>query len=426
MATLGLALTLGGVTAAASADSPWSGEYESYFNYIGAMPDEAETNYSVQVQGIAHDSGNWFISQKWGLWRIPIEVNLWDPVNCAVSGVVCAHQDDLDTIGSLGYDHFGGIDHYQHDLATGFLLVPLEKENDPNTVPSIAAFNGTTLRYVDHWVLSNPVHISASWVAIGLDHRLYTSNNQQFGWVYVYEVDWDRLARDGELALEYGHKFALLDEGGILLELGPQGGVFSPGGNLLYITNGNYKEYDDRRDGISVFDMQTDLQTDPKRRIGHSSMAAGEPFWFGYAAGIWPGEMEEPEDLTIWDLDEDPRIGQLSLGQLHVLVLDLDQYDDDVYVRHYTDRIYVDRSYSGEELGDPTKPHNTVGEALAMAWDGARIRIRHGVYAEALTFSGRLQVYAAEGTATIGTGGRVSLSPSAAINLAESGMMRLD
>lgn len=63
--------------------------------------------------------------------------------------------------------------------------------------------------------------------------------------------------------------------------------------------------------------------------------------------------------------------------------------------------IHVDGSYSGEELGTPTKPFNTVTEANDFAWNGARIKIQTGMYPETLTFSKQLTVIAVGGTVII-------------------------
>jgi hypothetical protein len=110
---------------------------------------------------------------------------------------------------------------------------------------------------------------------------------------------------------------------------------------------------------------------------------------------------QEPEGLTIWDLDNDRAPG--IKGQLHVLLLNNDWPDDDnVYMKHYTGTIYVDRAYTGEEKGIPSKPFRTVGQANDLAWDGAQIKIKTGTYPEALTFSKRIRVLVENGPVIIG------------------------
>lgn len=64
--------------------------------------------------------------------------------------------------------------------------------------------------------------------------------------------------------------------------------------------------------------------------------------------------------------------------------------------------INVNGAYGGEELGTPSQPFNTVGEANNFAWDGSRIRIQAGSYREPITFSKRLTVLASGGSVIIG------------------------
>jgi hypothetical protein len=64
--------------------------------------------------------------------------------------------------------------------------------------------------------------------------------------------------------------------------------------------------------------------------------------------------------------------------------------------------IHVDGGYSGQELGTPAEPFDTVVEAYNLAWDGTRIRIAAGSYPESLTFSKQIELLAAGGRVTIG------------------------
>jgi len=158
--------------------------------------------------------------------------------------------------------------------------------------------------------------------------------------------------------------------------------VISPSGRLLYVV----------ANGIHVFDLSTG------KRIQRSTNGYG---YFNYEFHPGGTIQEEPEGITIWDLDDGRALG--IRGQLHVLLLDNDwPDDDDVYVKHYTHTIYVDGKHSGDEGGRPWDPFNTVEEAHNLAWDGARIKIKAGSYPETLRISKRVEVVADGGTATIG------------------------
>lgn len=80
--------------------------YESYLNYTATRPTQAENNYSHDVQGITHDSDNWFISQVWGLWNIPVGLDLAGPIECGASGVICANMNGISQISA--YSHIRG------------------------------------------------------------------------------------------------------------------------------------------------------------------------------------------------------------------------------------------------------------------------------------------------------------------------------
>jgi len=64
--------------------------------------------------------------------------------------------------------------------------------------------------------------------------------------------------------------------------------------------------------------------------------------------------------------------------------------------------INADSDYVGVELGTPTQPFNTAGEANNFAWDGSRIKFQGGDYAGAVTFSKDLLLIAENGFANIG------------------------
>jgi hypothetical protein len=221
---------------------------------------------------------------------------------------------------------------------------------------------------------------------------VFSSNYKDVESVNKYSVDWDALSNSNTLILEDRVEINLLPETGSSVTIqNLQGGVLSPTGQLLYLVAGHYKGTDPTW-GIHVFDLST------RRRVQRSTNGSG---YFNYE--FHSEYEEEPEGITIWDLDE-PKIS----GQLHVLMLDndepglFDSNEDDIYLKHYTNTICVDHAYIGEEQGTPAKPFNTVGEANTIVWDGARIKIKSGFYPEILTLATRIQVVADGGTVIIG------------------------
>ena len=64
--------------------------------------------------------------------------------------------------------------------------------------------------------------------------------------------------------------------------------------------------------------------------------------------------------------------------------------------------IHVDRNYTGTELGTPSRPFRTVAAAYNFAWNGARIKIKAGLYPETLTLSKQVTLLADGGAIILG------------------------
>jgi hypothetical protein len=404
-----LILALGSIETSAALVSDWHEPYESYFLYLGEHPSEEETGWHQDVQGITHDGDYWFITQIGVLWKIPVSHDL-KSVSTSDPGVSQIRLDNVKPLHDLGYGHFGDLSYYEYG-GEGYLVIPVEG----GPTPAIAVFLSKNLEYVCHAGLSEQT--GAGWCAIDPDGYLYTSSGQVSS-CYKYKLRWDLLPN--EVKLELQGEIPFLDKFGNPLTLTcMQGGVFSESGHLLYVVSGFYdKHYPN--DGMNVFDMQTG------RRVAQSTNGYGH---FNYEFHPGWSKYEEPEGLTIWDLDNGRAPG--ITGQIHVLMLDNDELDpwwpddDDVYIKHYTETIHVDGAYAGDKDGTPDNPFSAVSEANNFAWNGARISIKAGTYPESLTFSKQVQLLAKGGTVIIGTGGRISLSASATINISKSGILKI-
>jgi hypothetical protein len=258
--------------------------------------------------------------------------------------------------------------------------------------PGVAVFKADTLEFKGYqrfWVQTK----NGPYVAVDPQGSLYSSNGDNVSEINRYSMNWEKLTEESTLEpLEIlSPPLSLSDEQGNNLTLKSiQGGVFSPSGEVLYLVAKDTAN--SAADGIQVIDVSTG------RRVQYSTNGYGY-FNFEYNPSFLTSE--EPEGITIWDLDDhnDPRVR----GQLHVLVLDNDEGDDDqIYISHYTGIIDVNSAYTGQERGTPSQPFNTVNDANNLAWERARIRIKAGNYPENITFSKRIEVVADGGIVTIG------------------------
>jgi len=296
----------------------------------------------------------------------------------------------------------------------------------------ILFFKGADLTYVGRALLPSGVE-DGGWVAVDRAGYIYTSPDNLTS-IQKYFLRWDLLASMAQgftVTLTLDSDIQVVDESGAPLNLGLMaGGVFSPSGDLLYIVTGAMvldcphgvdidEDWMRANGGIHVLDTRSQ----PWRRIQKSTNGSG---YFNYKfEPDLDGGCDEPEGITMWDLDNVPNAHASVRGQLHVFMLDNDVDQDDVTLYHYINTIYVNLSYLGEETGEPHKPFNTVGEANNLAWNGARIKIQAGSYSEALVFSKQIQLLAGGGTATVGTAGRISLTTSGAINICSGGSLKI-
>jgi hypothetical protein len=382
--------------------------YESYYLYVGDYPAGEENGWSEKAQGLTHDDHNWYITKEWGLWKIPDDVDIGsvDEPGGDVLGI------DLDDVEGLeGWAHAGDLSYFEYG-GTGFLLVPLEK----GPGPGLAIMRSADLGLVGAELL--PETDAAGFAAVDQQGVVYTANEEDVDRLLAYTIDWNLLSTSGELVAERaaGSDILLRNPDGQTMYLERlQGADFSDGGEVLYISCGNAEEYNASNDGIHAFDVATGIQ------LAHSANG-GHPFNFKYDPGS--PKWEEPEGLTVWDLD-DGRVEHIR-GQLHVLLLQNQKFvHDDVDLKHYAHTIYVDGTYSDEEYGRRWDPFSTVAEAHDYAWGGSRIAIRGGRYPEALSLAKRVLLHPFEGTVTVGVGGMVRILPGGTVRLSDRGRVEL-
>jgi hypothetical protein len=301
--------------------------------YLGTYPSNCRPGWTIDLQGVTHDSGAWFFTQKAALWRFPASRDLGATV--LLRGPGALHVRMPPALARDGYNHFGALAYH-----AGLLLIPVT-----GPAPAVVAvFRARDLVYLGH--LQLPAQRGAGWLAVGPRAEMYSSDSELDGarGLLVYTVDWSLLG-SGRLPLSPGRTdprqraliqmiprttIPLLDETGQPVQLrSMQGGVFH-GATQILTVNG-YCEGTTRETGIMGFAIRGDTG----RRVVRSTNRPG-PFEFEYHPGhrglFWC--REEPEGMTIWDLDDGRAPG--IRGELHVLMIDNALWDyGGLYFRHY-------------------------------------------------------------------------------------------
>jgi hypothetical protein len=376
----------------ATSTAAWT-TYEAYTTLISDYPDQLESDWTDECQGLTHDANYWYITHNDPVetWKILVGYDLadvessWEHV--LIAGIPSALSNE-------GYDHYGDPSYY-YTGQNGYVLVPIEG----GPCFALAFFRASDLAYVGHICMPLAEHGSA-WCAVDPSTgRVYgvESSDSTNEPLVEYAVNWTLLDSIGQLEVDDMREIVLCDEVGTPFVLHErQGGAVTPSGRYIFITSGNANTLEPYN-GIHVFDLETGW------RIDRSTHGYGR-FNFEWVPG--GGEWEEPEGMTIWDLDNGsaPNI----YGQLHVMLLDNDPDDDDIYLKHYRNTIYVQAGYPGS-TGTPNDPLPSVAWAADGAWDGSRILVSAGFYPESVLVDNltTLEVWGT-GPAIIGT---ASLQP---------------
>jgi len=285
--------------------------YESYYLYLGDYPHGASPGWHEDVQGLTHDENYWYITQsdaddsnkaERSLWKIPVEHDLAKSATPGVNGVERVIIDDIPELAGQGYNHWGDLDYYQYE-GVGYLFLPMEGGKG-NT--GMAVLRADNLQYIDHYEFALKY---SAWCAVDHEGFLYFSEDFfDVPRILKYYPHYENIKDTGSLDLTIHPHMDLYDENGVGLTVHRvQGGTFSEYGRYIYLVSNT--------DGIHVFDTQTGSRVQ-KSTNGHGyfNYQFDETGWGGY---------EEPEGITFWDLDDDPRVPEDTIsGQLHVFLLD--------------------------------------------------------------------------------------------------------
>jgi hypothetical protein len=185
-------------------------DYQAYCLYL-ADQDYPDGNpaFDQDVQGVAHDASNWFITQTEHLWKIPVHLALGSAEEGDL-GVIKKDIDDYSDLRDLGYAHFGDPVVYQHE-GTDYLLVPIENDGIGLTA-AVAFLECSDLAYIDHVVLS-PQVFDAGWCAVD-DRGFLYSSRQHASSIFQYSLDWDRLRDEDSTSATLIEEITIYDEQG--------------------------------------------------------------------------------------------------------------------------------------------------------------------------------------------------------------------
>lgn len=302
--------------------------------YLGNYPSNRESFWSNDSQGLANDGANWFVVKGYKkdntrIFKVPLSYDLGSSSSAGLlqTGIPPVLQN-------IGYGHFGDPD---VDKRYGFLFVPAEASSKK---PRIAVFSPVDLRFLSSFELSDNPDRGASWLAIRpREETLWvsTSNLSEGNHIREYEIDWGRLTTDGQLVLTFRRQVTLRDrDGGVLNLQSIQGGVFDPDGKL-YISTGYDSHYYVR---VFVIEDATDtatLQAHSGNGYGPFNFEAGyREECYGYIFGeICIHLGDEAEGLDWLDV-RGLNVPGIPDGQLHLVMIDNDKDQDDLYLKHYS------------------------------------------------------------------------------------------
>ena len=362
--------------------------YDGYYNYIGTYPNEKDTVYAEDIQGIAHNDDYWFITKSGDegnrLYKIHVSQDLSNPF---ISSSTTPASSGLTL---HGYSKFKAMDSRKNPTnGIWYIFIGVEGSSGAG----IAVYD-ENLNFKG--VSNMPDQSAAGWCALDNSGKVYSGVNDT-SHLNCYDFDWEALALSGSVPskLEPANKINLQDSKGNALTMSSyQGGDFTPEGDKLFIVTGFF-DLSTSPHGIHVFDASSSANV--FRRIRKSSQSGLFRYNYDPDCSFGDYSCEEPEGLTFWDLTDSraPHIG----GELHVLLLDNDADtivvdDDDIYIKHYTKSIYVDSNATGLPFytGDPGFPFKTVTDAVNLAFDDMEIRIKGGTYPENISIPIRNEI----------------------------------
>lgn len=277
-----------------------------------------ENDWSDNAQGVTNDGTYWYITDEEKLYKYDIKQSISSNIYMKRIGLPfgCGHFGDLSYYDGYLYvavsecpENYGRPGGLKYSKARIFVY-----DQNLNLVKqaNLRTANGRNRRDVG-WVAVNPTN-----------GYLYTSDSNSTRMQVYARTGWSSGAFLSPL-----YQMTIYDREKKTLVLDTvQGGVFSPNG-YLYVVNDNYY-HRKHKPGIYIFKIRGP-QAKLVRKIGLA-------YTYKYAhvcnGTLCNGLGSELEGITLWDLDADRRARGIDGGQIHVIMVDNDSDQDDVFMRH--------------------------------------------------------------------------------------------
>ncbi|MBN2443225.1 MAG: hypothetical protein JXJ04_17830 [Spirochaetales bacterium] len=282
--------------------------------YLGNYPNAVEysNGNSNDMQGIAHDSYNWYVSRAlYGttsgcydsrLWKVAVDKNL----NSSPSFTVSNPWKGI-------LNHFGDIDYF-----SSYVIVALEKGDGISPRAGIGVFNYNLvpLNYATIPTIPNSdanQGSSCSWVAYNPKDYLIYSSKANATYINAYQLSSKNVAGEIQFTLTYKKSIRLRDANGNPITINHiQGGDISDSGKLYLAVN--VEPY-----AIQVVDLNNG-RVQYKKSVNFTTGSLSD----------------EIEGITVWDLDAIPSRHSGVSGQIHMQMINNDWIDsDNYYLKHF-------------------------------------------------------------------------------------------
>lgn len=292
--------------------SPAEGADRLHFIKVGTHPSDRELSGegadSESANGISFDGSHWFYSNEGNLYRLSMQFRDAD------------RREKISKLRFMGVkcSHIGGIDSYG-----GEIYAALEKCSDSQA--RVAVFDtNLILRRV---AILPELHKSIPWVAVNpMDDAFFYTVGPDKRSLLAFKRDF----RNGTSLTSKKRVVFKNNPQDVLDHFWTQGGAFSKNG-LFFRTVDDAKDEDSKYTGIWVYELSGLTKHNPSAvRVGFINIRYDPDLW---APGCWFDQCYRNYELE--DLDAVSISSGLMTGDIHILMLSNEAYEDDISIYHY-------------------------------------------------------------------------------------------